>query len=195
MPTHRRRPFDCRRFSTGPLPTTAPNGRPAEFRFAVVPGFTPRWWHSSGLADKAIARLELGLAALESGRAASLIVSGGAVHSDENEALLMRDWLLARGVEPTRVVVEPCARHTTTNLRNAGRIVLSAGAREALVVTGDQQAYHLGRPWLFGFHGRCLVELGYLVGELERLDPHHLRFRPSPDVFRDSWKESFMGDP
>ena len=51
----------------------------------------------------------------------------------------MRQWLIARGVDPARILVEPCARHTTTNLRNAGRMVLAAGAHEALVVTNGSQ--------------------------------------------------------
>jgi len=174
----------------------------------VVPGYTPRFGWKRGLHDKAIARLELALAALGRGDAPAVIVSGGAVHSPENEALLMHAWLVARGVEPGRILLEPCARHTTTNLRNAGRLVLAHGARAALVVTSDagwlprsagwrfaEQAYYLGFPWLSSFHARCLIELGYRVGELTWMDPHHVTFLPSNQVFKSSWKESLAGDP
>jgi hypothetical protein len=88
-------------------------------------------------------------------------------------------------------------------------MVLAAGATEALVVTSDrpdwrpsragwrcaEQSYYLGFPWTSSFHLRCLVELGYRVGELEWLEPMHISFRPSPDVFRASWKETRAGDP
>jgi hypothetical protein len=181
----------------------------APFQFLIVPGYTPRFGWSSGLHPKAIERLERALADLRGGVAPAVIVSGGAVHSADNEALLMREWLLGEGVEPERIVIEPCARHTTTNLRNAGRILLDAGIGEALVVTSDapdwrlrrrgwrfaEQSYYLGFPWISTFHLRCLVELGYRVGELDWVGPQHVRFRPSRQVLRSSWKETRAGDP
>lgn len=132
---------------------------------------------------------------LRAGLASTVIVSGGAVHSADNEAVLMRQWLVERGVDGGRVLVEPCARHTTTNLRNAGRLVLAAGAGEALVVTSGAQTFYLAFPWRSSFHARCLVELGYRVGALDWLGPMHVAFRPSREVFRASWKETRAGDP
>jgi len=185
-----------------------PEDPAARYRFIVVPGYTPRFGWKSGLHPKCVRRLELALDALERKLAPAVIVSGGSVHTRENEAVLMREWLLGRGVARERVVIEPCARHTTTNLRNAGRIILTHGGRDALVVTSDgawwprrtgwrfaEQAYYLGFPWLSTFHLRCLVELGHTVGELVWLDEHHVRFRPSNEVFRTSWKEALQGDP
>jgi hypothetical protein len=207
-PTHRGRPLDPRDFDAGPPPGQPIGGGEAPWPFLIVPGYTPRWGWKRGLHRRAIERLERALDDLRAGLAPAVIVSGGTVHSDENEAVLMREWLLARGVEASRVLVEPCARHTTTNLRNAGRIVLAHGAREALVVTSDspdwrprrrwrfgEQGYYVGFPWLSSFHLRCLVELGYRVGELTWLEPHHVRFRPSSEVFRSSLKETLAGDP
>lgn len=200
VPTHRGRPVDVAALQPR---TPPPIDAHAAFPFVVVPGFTPRFGWRAGLHPKAIARLERALRALDERLASALIVSGGAVHSADNEALLMREWLVTRGVDPGRIVVEPCARHTTTNLRNAGRILLALGHREALVVTSDgdwparvrEQAFYIGHPWLSGFHARCLLELGYRVGELEWLAPYQVRFRPSPAVLGASWKETFMGDP
>jgi hypothetical protein len=167
--------------------------------FLIVPGYCPRFGWSSGLHPKAVRRLEQAARDVAADLAETVIVSGGAVHSADNEALLMREWLIDAGVDRRRILVEPCARHTTTNLRNAGRMVLGAGAREALVVTSDgrffEQANYLGFPWLSSFHARCLVELGYRVGELEWIEPMHVRFRPSGEVFRSSWKETRAGDP
>ena len=39
------------------------------------------------------------------------------------------------------------------------------------------------------------MELGYRVGELTWLEPMHVQFRPSPEVFRMSRKETRAGDP
>jgi hypothetical protein len=176
------------------------SGRRARWPFLIVPGYCPRVGWRSGLHPKAVARLQEAARDVAAGLAETVIVSGGAVHSEDNEALLMRQWLVDEGgVDRGRVLLEPCARHTTTNLRNAGRIVLAAGAREAVVVTSDEwvteQACYLGFPWLSSFHLRCLLELGYRVGELEWMGPMHVRFRPSGDVFRGSWKETWAGDP
>jgi hypothetical protein len=205
VPLHRGRPFDVAALNRA----TPPTDPTAPYPFLIVPGYTPRFGWRRGLHPKNIARLEVALGDLRAGVAPAVIVSGGAVHSPDNEALLMREWLLDHDVDEASIVVEPCARHTTTNLRNAGRILLAAGAKEALVVTSDtpdwrlrrrgwrfaEQSYYLGFPWLSSFHLRCVVELGYRVGELAWIEPHHVRFAPSNEVFRSSWKEARAGDP
>jgi hypothetical protein len=198
-PTHQGRPIDPALLDAGP----PPRDPAAPWPFVIVPGYTPRLGWRGGLHRKAEARLEEALRVLDEGLAPALIVTGGAVWSPDNEAILMREWLLGRGVPPERIIVEPCARHTTTNLRNAGRIVLAHGHDRALVVTSDgagrrrfvEQGAYVGFPWLSTFHLRCLVELGHTVGELRWLAPHRIAFRPSPAVFRSSWKERRAGDP
>ncbi len=203
--THRGQPVDSAILNAA----TPAHADGARWPFLIVPGFTPRIGWRGGLHPRNVERLVRATADLRLGLAPSVIVTGGAVHSPDNEAVLMRQWLITHGVEPERIIVEPCARHTTTNLRNAGRIMLAHGASEALVVTSDEddwlprrvgwrfaeQSYYLGFPWLSTFHLRCLVELGYRVGELRWLEPMHVAFRPSPDVFRCSPKETRAGDP
>lgn len=190
QPLHRGRPVDAIALNAGWRGLDG--GR---WPFLVVPGYCPRFGWRRGLHPVAVARLERAARDLDEGLASTIIVTGGAVHSADNEAVLMREWLLGNGVDPGRVLVEPCARHTTTNLRNAGRMVLAAGAREALVVTSHPQSRYLAYPWRSSFHLRCLVELGYRVGELAFVGPMHIAFRPSADVFRASWKETWAGDP
>ncbi len=205
-PTHRGQPVDADALNAAAF--ARPVDRAAPYPFLIVPGFTPRFGWRGGLHPKNAARLERARCDLEVGLAPQVIVTGGAVHSRDNEAVLMRQWLLARGVPAWAVVVEPCARHTTTNLRNAGRIVLARGADRALVVTSDaawrpsrrgwrfaEQAYYLGFPWLSTYHLRCAVELGHTVGQLDWVGPMHVRYRPSEAVFRASWKETRAGDP
>lgn len=163
--------------------------------FLIVPGFTPLFGWRAGLHPRAARRLARAAELLAGGRAATVIVSGGAVHSPDNEALMMRQWLLDHGVKETAILVDPCARHTTTNLRNAGRILLAAGASEAHIVTSGDQLYYLAHPWRSTFHLRCLVQLGYRVGDLDWAEDRCVRFRPSAAVFRASRRESRAGDP
>lgn len=190
-PLHRGRPVDAAALNAGWRGLDAGTRWP----FLIVPGFCPRLGWSSGLHPRAVTRLEQAAVDLEAGLSSTIIVSGGAVHSADNEALLMRDWLVGRGVDPASILVEPCARHSTTNLRNAGRLVLAAGASEALIVTSDPQTFYFAFPWRSWFHARCLLELGYRVGELTWLGPMHIVFRPSAQLFRASWKETRAGDP
>ncbi len=72
----------------------------------------------------AVKRYRQGLAPL-------LLVSGGAVHPKRtpyNEALEMKKELMnVYGIPARAIIVEPHARHTTTNFRNAARLVYRYG--------------------------------------------------------------------
>ncbi|MSP60440.1 MAG: YdcF family protein [Myxococcales bacterium] len=184
---------------------------PREVDCLIVPGYTPRFgWPAGRLHPKAARRCAAAVADLAAGIAPLAIVSGGAVHNPDNEALLMREELLAAGVPGERILVEPCARHTTTNLRNAGRIMLAHDLRIAWVVTSDatyeslhhwiahrfiEQAYYLGYPRLSTFHWRCRRQLGFTVGKLDWAHAFHVRFVPSPDCGRESPRPTREGDP
>ncbi len=191
--THRGQPVDAARLNA-PFLVEPPRDPVAPWPFLVVPGYTPRrGWRTGTLHPRAIERLARARRDLDARLAPAVIVTGGAVHSPDNEAVLMREWLLAAGVEARRVLVEPCARHSTTNLRNVGRMLLERGCAEALVVTSDGaagQARYFGFPWISTFHLRCLHELGYRVGELTWLGPMHVRFRPSRAVLLPSRHEA-----
>jgi hypothetical protein len=186
---HQGRAVDIRSFDGG----EPPRDPSARWPFLIVPGYTPYIGWRGGLHPVCERRLELALDGLAKNLAPAVIVSGNAVHSPDNEAVLMHGWLRSHGVEARRIVVEPCARHTTTNLRNAGRILFRHGHSEALIVTSDarglcrvaEQAFYLSRPWISSFYLRSLVELGYLVGKLRQIAPHHIVFRPSPRVVED----------
>lgn len=86
-------------------------------------------------------RLEAALA--EYGRAPRAIVVCGAQGSDEPraEGLVMRDWLIQRGVPASSVIAETESTDTWQNLRNAFSL-LPSGLKKATVVTSD---YHLPR--------------------------------------------------
>lgn len=62
------------------------------------------------------------------------------------------------------VAIEPYARHTTTNLRNAARVLRKLGApkgKKVLIVTDISQKDNIASQ---SFAFRCQNELGYVTG-------------------------------
>ncbi len=94
-----------------------------------------------------------------------IIVSGGYVHpkhSQYAEAIEMKRILMREfGVPEDAILVDPHARHTTTNVRNAARLMFRYGIppnRPALITT---QQYHLDSIASPEFDERNERELGY----------------------------------
>ncbi|WP_149194457.1 YdcF family protein [Luteimonas suaedae] len=123
------------------------------------------------------------------GLAPFIIVSGAAVHPRETrfvEAVEMRRALIERyGVPAHAIVIEPYARHTTTNLRNSARLLMSMKApmdRDALVLSDPR---HIDAVESTEFVARNQRELGYQPGRVgERPSPFDILFRPSSDSAR-----------
>jgi hypothetical protein len=172
-----------------------------QYEMIVVPGYTPAdapMEHP--LHD--VAKRRLALAKDAADRAPFILVSGGNVHPPGTkcyEAVQMRDELVAMGVAADRILLDARARHTTTNLRNAGRLLLANGRDLALIVTvgggiaGSDffgQDFYLGHPWLSTFYLRCRNELGYEIGELVQVDEHQVSFVPSPFVTRIGFRDA-----
>jgi len=109
--------------------------------------------------------------AMRGGVAPVIIVSGGAIHSRVNEAFAMMQLLeCGEHIEPERIIVEPCADHTHTNLRNSGRWIHAMGGRAAYLLTDDflQSEYFqdsTGFELLLGsIDQRSLRDWGYVLG-------------------------------
>lgn len=82
--------------------------------------------------------------AYHGGVAPMVTVSGGAVHAAPIEAFMLLHLLVCdEGVPRDRILVDPCADHTHTNVRNTGALVVGVGGRFGYVVTDDflQAAY------------------------------------------------------
>jgi hypothetical protein len=130
------------------------------------------------------ARIRLAAGQYRDGVAPFIIVSGGAVHprgTHHVEASEMRRGLIERfGIPTDHILIDPYARHTTTNLRNAARLLMALHApmdRDALVVTSAEQSRYIESP---GFAERSQHELGYQPGTLgKRLSSTALPFRPA----------------
>lgn len=113
-----------------------------------------------------------------------LIVSGGAVHPAHTsiiEAEEMKRELMDRyGVPESAIFIEPSARHTTTNFRNAIRLMLRYGLpidRSYVVTSTRSQISKIADD---AFRVRLNTELGYApIADLRALGPHEVVFQPS----------------
>jgi hypothetical protein len=120
------------------------------------------------------------------GKAPFIVVSGGFVHPDRTpfaEALEMKKDLVSRlGIPASAVIIDPHARHTTTNLRNAARLIYRYGlpfAKPALIATDAGQSQYIEAA---AFEKRCMEELGYVPYKLlGRVSPFDLEFLPLKD--------------
>ncbi|WP_332782720.1 YdcF family protein [Sphingomonas sp. PB2P19] len=155
------------------------------FRYAalIVPGVGPED-AATMLSPRGKLHVRLAAERYRQGLAPFILVSGSAVHPRGTrfvEAVEMRRALIDRyGIPADRVILEPYARHTTTNLRNATRRFAALGIpldRPALIVTdAEQSAYIEGKV----FADRNAHELGYQPGTVgRRLSVYDLEFRPS----------------
>ena len=139
----------------------------------LVPGQGPTD-DTTALNPAGINRINTAVARWRAGLAPLLLVSGGHVHPDKTpfcEAIEMRRYLIdTLGVPAAAIVVDPYARHTTTNLRNAARILQGVGVpmdRPILVTSDLLQLAGI----VFGLAPRCEEELGFVPWQsLERLD-------------------------
>jgi len=155
------------------------------FRYSllIVPGVGPE---DVGTTLSPRSKLHALLAAqrYRQGLAPFILVSGSAVHPRGTrfvEAVEIRRALVERyGIPADRVILEPYARHTTTNLRNATRRMVALGIpldRPTLIVTDAEQSKYIESPT---FTDRNRTELGYLPGTVgRRLSVYDLEFQPS----------------
>lgn len=133
------------------------------FSAILVPGLGPQ---SATVALDAggARRCDMAVEQFKAGVAPFIIVSGGHVHpvkTKYSEAVEMQRYLVNKHKIPQdAVIIEPYARHTTTNLRNASRLMYSFNLPETkpiLIVTDVFQATYI--PMMTG---RFMEELGYL---------------------------------
>jgi hypothetical protein len=151
------------------------------YSLILVPGLGPE---IPGLAldPGGAKRCEEAVARFKKGLAPFIVVSGGNVHpfrTPYNEAVEMKKYIVETlGVPAEVVLIEPHARHTTTNIRNTSRIIYRfdiPAAKPVLIVTDSSQAnYIAGRMSI-----TALKDLGYLpYRQLKLLNDHEVEFYP-----------------
>ena len=131
-------------------------------------------------------RDEIAAKRFREGKAPFLLVSGGFVHPSQTEFAeaieMKRDLIVRFGIPADAILIDPHARHTTTNMRNAARLMYRYGMpfdKKALVTTDLGQSQSIESAT---FEKRCIDELGYAPQKiLGRTSPFDLEFRPTLD--------------
>lgn len=167
------------------LRTLSARERAVRWPIVVCPGFASDD-QTAPISERSRERARRALKVLREVGAHAILVTGGNVHpagTAYNEAMELKRELLALGLPADRIAIDPAARHTTTNLRNAGRFVLAHGFDRALVVTSFGQSFYVGHGEVSTFELRCRKELGHGIGRLVPVGLRRTRFSPSARVF------------
>ena len=128
-------------------------------------------------------RCRTGAELFRKGLAPFIIVSGGHVRpvgTAYAEAVEMRKYLVNElKIPATAVMIDPYARHTTTNIRNAVRIAWRSGMpvnKKMLCVSDAMHLFYVNSPV---FKQRCMIELGYMpAADIQQADLYFLSFTP-----------------
>ena len=117
-------------------------------------------------------------------KAPLIILSGGHVHPMQtpfNEAIEMKKYVMEKFKIPEKsILIDPYARHTTTNFRNAARLVFRYEVPTDLKGLVTSSEGHIEVVTKDGFRIRCSTELGYFPMEfITRISPVAAEFKPS----------------
>ncbi len=130
----------------------------------LVPGAGPSEVDVA-LSAEAMIRLRIASVQFHLKKAPFIIVSGGKVHPYKTtycEAIEMKKYCVEQlGIPASAIIVDPHARHTTTNLRNASRLMIRYGIpieKPGLVCTTQGQSMMIANT----LPSRCMIELGYV---------------------------------
>lgn len=132
-------------------------------------------------------RLELAVQRYKNGEAPIIAVSGGYVHPFQTpycEALEMKRYLKNHYHIPEKaIMIDPHARHTTTNIRNVNRMIYEYGmpfSKEILIITDPNQSAYIESTV---FYERCKNELKILpFSSLKRISSFDLSYLPQMQV-------------
>ncbi len=152
------------------------------FSIMLVPGMGPDSLEEA-LDPAGATRCDLVAERYRAGLAPLILTSGGHVHPDRTpycEAIEMKKYLMQEhGIPESAILVDPHARHTTTNLRNGARTILRLGLpanKPAMSVTDIFQS-----AYILSLDSRCLRELGYVPHRsMERMSETDNCWLPDP---------------
>jgi hypothetical protein len=152
------------------------------YSFILVLGSGPG--DSARISKIAAKRTDQGAQLFLERKAPLIILSGGHVHPMQtpyNEAIEMKKYIMEKFKIPAQsILIEPYARHTTTNFRNAARLAFRYGIPTDLKALVTSSEDHIGIITKDGFRIRCTTELGYFPMEsITRVSPITAEFKPS----------------
>lgn len=146
----------------------------------LVPGAGPDNL-TTPLSGEGVLRCRLAAIQYRAGKAPYIVVSGGNVHpfkTKNNEALEMKVYMMKTlHIPENAIIIEPHARHTTTNIRNDARLVFRYGIpfnKPGYIVTNKSQT-----DFIMTMDGRCEKELKYVPYKLgKRISETEIEFYP-----------------
>lgn len=152
------------------------------YSFILVLGAGPE--DSSRLSVTGAKRAEVAAQLFLHHKAPLIIMSGGHVHPMQTpycEAIEMKKYVMEKFKIPeTAILVEPHARHTTTNFRNGSRLAFRYRLPTDLKALVTSSEDHITLTTGKGFRIRCVNELGYFPIEfITRVSPTEAEFKPS----------------
>jgi DUF218 domain len=150
--------------------------------FILVLGSGPQ--DSARLSRGGAKRADQGAQLFLEHKAPIIIFSGGHVHPMQTpycEALEMKKYVMEKFKIPEQnILIEPHARHTTTNFRNAARLAFRYGIPVDLKALVTSSEDHITLVTKDGFRIRCATELGYFpIESITRISPIVAEFKPS----------------
>jgi len=135
-----------------------------KYTLILVPGEGPEE-KEVALSAGGMLRCRLAAVQYHKGLAPFIMVSGGCVHPYKtkfNEAAEMKNFLIHNLHIPERaILMEPHARHTTTNLRNCARLIFRYGfpmEKPCITATAKSQSYYISNI----MQNRCMADFGYV---------------------------------
>lgn len=135
------------------------------------------------ISQGAKTRIQYAVEAFNAKLAPIIIVTGANVYPYQTpyfEAIEMKKWIMNNyQIDEKFIIVEPVARHTTTNLRNGSRLIFKYNIpsdKKGIIVTTKTQNDIIAAD---NFKQRCINELGYMPVKLgDRLNDTRLEFTP-----------------
>nr|WP_300151381.1 ElyC/SanA/YdcF family protein [Propionicimonas sp.] len=135
--------------------TSVPSGLPGKGHVFVVLGSALT---SSGkMSAKFERRLKLAVKALQKYPAATVLVSGGAARNGVTEGEAGRKWLLAKGVDESRIAVEKKSSSTIGNAKNSMALLATSNASSYSLISDSS---HLRRASVLFDAASVLVQEG-----------------------------------
>ncbi|MEA2205232.1 MAG: hypothetical protein QOE77_2008 [Blastocatellia bacterium] len=152
------------------------------YAFILVLGSGPQ--DAARLSRGGARRADQGAQLFLERKAPIIILSGGHVHPMQTpycEALEMKKYLMEKFKIPEQsILIEPHARHTTTNFRNAARLAFRYGIPTGLKALVTSSEDHITLVTKDGFRIRCATELGYSpIDLINWISPTAAEFKPS----------------
>jgi len=145
------------------LKTVAWNKYP--YSLILVPGAGPDV-KDMPLSAEGMMRCRVAAVRYFEGKAPLIVVSGGKVHpykTPYNEAIEMKKYMVEKlHIPANAILVEPHARHTTTNMRNTARLIFQYGIpadKPCITSTSVSQSQYIHE---LNLDKRCEKELGYV---------------------------------